>query len=328
MSANLIHLHHVFQVFCHLFVSKKDFLCTPNALSDQFSSAWNHLLEILPTEDETSHLAFQTLMKWLFVETVLLSNANGYTFPENRLETLIAVLCNETKDMRDYIGKLSDEMQKYNDLNYFVCKALWKVSDKFSAPSSDHSMWNYFYLMKAVSVDEKHLNCGSVSTIGDLNDFTFDEKQLRKYYQYGWINFLRASLPEKLYIHVLVVLDEKKVAQFKNPCLLGDFLIESYNKGGAVALLALNGLFTLIHKHNLELPDFYTRFYALFRPEIFHTRYRARFFFLADIFLSSTYLPAYLVAAFAKKMARLCLTAPAYSQLHVIPFIGEYYGRC
>ena len=39
-------------------------------------------------------------------------------------------------------------------------------------------------------------------------------------------------------------------------------------------------------------------------------RQRARFFELADVFLSSGLVPAYTAAAFAKRFARLALTAP------------------
>jgi hypothetical protein len=39
-------------------------------------------------------------------------------------------------------------------------------------------------------------------------------------------------------------------------------------------------------------------------------RQRARFFELADVFLSSGLVPAYTAAAFAKRFARLSLTAP------------------
>ena len=35
-----------------------------------------------------------------------------------------------------------------------------------------------------------------------------------------------------------------------------------------------------------------------------HVKYRARFFHLSDLFLSSTHLPEYLVAAFVKRLAR------------------------
>jgi len=58
--------------------------------------------------------------------------------------------------------------------------------------------------------------------------------------------------------------------------------------GGAISLLALNGLFVLIHQHNLEYPDFYRKLYGLLDPSVFHIKYRARFFHLADLFLSSS----------------------------------------
>ncbi|OQR72779.1 nucleolar complex protein 4-like [Tropilaelaps mercedesae] len=317
------------KIFRHVFVTDDGFFSASSEipLRLEFDSAWMYLLDVLAAAEGPSELALQTLLKWIEVETLKGSNEKLYAFPESRLEKFIAVLCEGKTDMKRHIGKLTEKMQEFDDLNFFVCKALWKVSDKFVKPTTEKAIWNYFYLIKAVRVRDKVSDDEVLPTFGPSESFPFSFKELRKFYQYAWINFLRASLPEKLYIHVLVVLDDKKVELFKNPCLLADFLIESYNKGGAVALLALNGLFTLIHKYNLELPDFYSRLYALFRPEVFYTKYRARFFFLADVFLSSTHLPAYLVAAFAKKMARLALTAPAYSQLHVIPFIGNLIIR-
>jgi U3 small nucleolar RNA-associated protein 19 len=108
----------------------------------------------------------------------------------------------------------------------------------------------------------------------------------------------------------------------QKPILLTDFLMESYDIGGSISLLALNGVFILITKHNLEYPDFYKKLYALCTPDLLHAKYRARFFHLADIFLSSTHLPEYLVAAFAKRLSRLALTGPANALLMVLPFIG------
>ena len=99
------------------------------------------------------------------------------------------------------------------------------------------------------------------------------------------------------------------------PLLLTDFLLASYSVGGAISLLALSSVYTLISQHNLEFPQFYVKLYQLFSPEVMHVKYRARFFHLSSLFLSSTHLPEYLVAAFVKRLARLCLTAPA----HCIP---------
>lgn len=57
--------------------------------------------------------------------------------------------------------------------------------------------------------------------------------------------------------------------------------------GGAVSLMALNGLFVLMTKYNLEYPDFYTKLYNIMDNEIFSAKYKARFFHLLDIFLQS-----------------------------------------
>lgn len=48
--------------------------------------------------------------------------------------------------------------------------------------------------------------------------------------------------------------------------------MQSYHVGGAISVLALGGVFALMQKHNLEYPDFYTKLYALFKPEILHVR--------------------------------------------------------
>lgn len=65
----------------------------------------------------------------------------------------------------------------------------------------------------------------------------------------------------------------------------------------------------------------------MFEPEIFHTKYKARLFYLADIFLSSSHLPENLVAAFAKRLARLALVAPPQDVITIIYFIGNLILR-
>lgn len=57
--------------------------------------------------------------------------------------------------------------------------------------------------------------------------------------------------------------------------------------GGAVSLMALNGLFVLMNSYNLEYPDFYTKLYNIMGNEIFQAKYKARFFHLLDKFLMS-----------------------------------------
>ena len=89
--------------------------------------------------------------------------------------------------------------------------------------------------------------------------------------------------------------------------------------------MALNGIFILITEHNLEYPQFYAKFYALFDGNLLHAKYVERFFRKAELFLRSTYLPAYLVASFIKKSIRLCLNAPPAMILVVLGMIFNLF---
>ncbi|KAG0173975.1 hypothetical protein DFQ28_002981 [Apophysomyces sp. BC1034] len=142
-----------------------------------------------------------------------------------------------------------------------------------------------------------------------------------------WIKLLKLPLTEEIYKKTLLILHKRVLPHMIEPKMLMDFLTDSYNVGGAVSLLALNGLFTLITEHNLDYPDFYHKLYNLLDRNVMHVKYRSRFFRLLDIFLSSAYLPAALVAAFIKRMARLSLTAPPAASVTVIPFIYNLLKR-
>lgn len=125
------------------------------------------------------------------------------------------------------------------------------------------------------------------------------------------------------------------------PTMLLDWLVDSVDAGGATSLLALNGLFTLMIKHNLDYPAFYPKLYALLggstrdaatgktttTPSVLHMRYRSRFLRLLDTFLSSTHLPATLVASFAKRLSRLSLRAPPAAVVSVLPLIWTMLKR-
>lgn len=76
-----------------------------------------------------------------------------------------------------------------------------------------------------------------------------------------------------------------------------------------------------------EYPEFYTKLYSMLEPDILLVKFRAKFFFWTDIFMSSTHLPAYLVAAFIKRASRIALTAPIDALVILIPFIGNMLIR-
>lgn len=144
----------------------------------------------------------------------------------------------------------------------------------------------------------------------------------------NWLLLLNGELSLEQYKTVLLILHKRIIVHFHSPTKLMDFLTDSYNlqssdanAGGVVPILALNGLFELMLRYNLEYPNFFIKLYQLITPNLMHVKYRARFFRLMDTFLSSTHLSAHLVASFIKRLARLTLESSPAAIVSVIPFV-------
>ncbi|CAK9177930.1 unnamed protein product [Ilex paraguariensis] len=126
---------------------------------------------------------------------------------------------------------------------------------------------------------------------------------------------------------VLVTLHQAVIPHLCNPIMLCDFLTRSYDLGGVISVMALNGLYVLMTQHGLEYPNFYEKLYALLEPSIFMAKHRANFFQLLDSCLKSPLLPAYLAAAFTKKLSRLTLSVPPSGALVIIALIHNLLRR-
>ncbi|EJS41284.1 noc4p [Saccharomyces arboricola H-6] len=154
-----------------------------------------------------------------------------------------------------------------------------------------------------------------------------NDSKFKSNFEKNWLSLLNGQLSLQQYKTILLILHKRIIPHFHTPTKLMDFLTDSYNlqstnkNAGVIPILALNGLFELMKRFNLEYPNFYTKLYQIINPDLMHVKYRARFFRLMDIFLSSTHLSAHLVASFIKRLARLTLESPPSAIVSVIPFV-------
>ncbi|GAA5917434.1 hypothetical protein JCM5296_001624 [Sporobolomyces johnsonii] len=149
----------------------------------------------------------------------------------------------------------------------------------------------------------------------------------RRAFQDFCLAILALPIREEDSKRVLIMLHRQVLPHMTEPRRLMDWLVDCADRGGTVGILALNGLFTLMQKHNLEYPDFYTKLYSLLDRSVMHVRYRPRFFRLLDVFLSSSHVPATLVAAFIKRLARLALSASPAAIVTVVPLVYNLLKR-
>ncbi|SGY16295.1 BQ5605_C012g06834 [Microbotryum silenes-dioicae] len=143
----------------------------------------------------------------------------------------------------------------------------------------------------------------------------------RRVFQDCVLALLSLPLDEAQSKRVLSILHRQVLPHMTDPKRLMDWLVDCTTQGGTIAILALNGLFTLMQKHNLEYPNFYSTLYSLLTRSLLHTRYRPRFFRLLIIFLSSTHISASLVASFIKRLSRLALSAPPSAIVTIVPLV-------
>ncbi|ORX98239.1 CBF-domain-containing protein [Basidiobolus meristosporus CBS 931.73] len=304
-------------------------------LRDHYIQYYNHLLKLLSHKEPTLQVtALNLLLDFTAKETTVTG-----VFPNFLYYKIVETLANN----ENFNGGLQSSLMEkylnyYDDLRYYFLKDLAKVFSTELTRSTDKSklVANGFAILeqlRTMPTDES-----------EIDEFWTDEPKVdesdaekkplllqlqahRKVFSDCWIAFLRLPLTTDIYKKVLVMMHKKIIVHLPQPTLLMDFLTDSYNAGGAISLLALNGLFTLIHEHNLDYPDFYKKLYALLDRNVLHVKYRSRFFRLLDLFLSSTHLSSSLVAAFVKRLARLSLSAPPAGIIIIIPIIYNLLKR-
>lgn len=144
----------------------------------------------------------------------------------------------------------------------------------------------------------------------------------RKAAREAWMSIFRAQLSTEQRKSLLNITTTQLLPWFTNHIeLLADFLTDSFNQGGATSLLALNGIFSLMTVKNLDYPEFYGKLYSLLDEDVLHSKHRSRFFRLLETFMSSTHLPASMIASFIKRLSRLALQAPPGAIVWIIPWI-------
>ncbi|KAI8929822.1 CBF/Mak21 family-domain-containing protein [Entophlyctis helioformis] len=259
-----------------------------------------------------------------------------------------SLICPSDQLSSALLAKILDTLNAYDDLRFFFFRAASKImmdrledaedvpakkrarssgsaAQEPKAPVSIRSAFAIISKLRPAPSNAGQMSVlceGSMTGMDNSKNNSLDRAlNYQRAFSDCWLAFMRYPLPKDIYKAILESLHQKIIPHLHQPVLLMDFLVDAYNSGGIVSLLALNGVFTLIHEHNLDYPDFFAKLYALFDPSLLHYKYRARFFRLVELFLSSSYLPAYMVSAFVKRMARLCLLSPPAGIVMILPFI-------
>ncbi|XP_057347818.1 nucleolar complex protein 4 homolog isoform X6 [Manis pentadactyla] len=277
----------------------------------RYHSCCNRLGELLAHPSfQVQELALGTLMKFVQLEGAHPLEKpkweGNYLFPRQLFKSVVEGVLSPEEDHSLLLSQFREYLE-HDDICYHTMQAATDVVVQVANGHPEQvplTFWNNaFTLLSAVSLPHQEsealnfyvkragaaggwgLGWGKVHVASSPPTL----QEHKKAFQLMWLSFLKYKLPLSLCKKVLVIMHDSILPHLAQPSLMIDFLTHAYNMGGAVSLLALNGLFILIHEHNLEYPDFYRKLYGLLDPSIFHVKYRARFFHLADLFLSSSH---------------------------------------
>lgn len=286
-------------------------------------------LELLNVK-ELESVGFNSVMQLIRLSSAGVTE--DYSFPIDILRNLIEIIISKNEKETDLYDLLDEAINSYRDIRYYTLRIAGQISKSIQDNKTQSSSTAYKGLFKIIS----EIVMESDSEEAELNPF-FVEAQLPaalstckghlQEFSSCWLSFLQgvSAIEPKLHRSFLLIVNDRIIPYMAKPALLADYLTDSFNAGGLVSLLALNGLFTLMHRHNLDYPSFFPKLYSILDSNILHCRYRKRFCKLFSLFMTSTHIPAYLVAAFVKRIARLSLDASPAVINWVIPFIYNMF---
>ena len=285
------------------------------------------------------------------------------TFADYLLIDVCRQLLSEDNNNRELIQNYAENYLDFDDVIHYTLKAIQQILNERTGEDTSPDVLtqrkvvlirNAFELLSAIRIKlpkelvprlkkrnpkaakkrksgEEEVKIGNiilcVRTQPDQKCFKINYERDADLFAAVWTQFLSRRLPKDLYKKVLLLLDKQLIQHFRNPLVLTDFLVNSYDVGGVVSLLSLSSLYVLIQKCNLNYPKFYQKLYQLLSPGILHVQYRARFLFWTDVFLSSTHISSQIVASFVKRLSRIALTATPDAILILLPMIGNLLIR-
>ncbi|KAK7207522.1 nucleolar complex protein [Myxozyma melibiosi] len=304
-------------------------------LKEKYKEFKTDLVLLLAAEDaEAAYTSLTILIRIAKEESTYLSpNKGEYHFAKTLLKRITSALLNLSSDdlllefVEQYVDKYHDI--RYHFLNSACMVAVEQAEDQTAEEQSlfTANLLSALTTLSSFPIDSSELTEFLVDVPSEAKTPVKKLSSQRGALQDCWLAILKRPLTVEQYKYILQVMHKKIVPNINKPQLLMDFLTDSYDTGGVVSLLSLNALFLLMQKYNLDYPNFYTKLYALLDRNILHVKHRSRFFRLLDLFLSSTHLPAALVASFVKRLSRLALSAPPSAIVIIVPFTYNLLKR-
>ncbi len=244
-----------------------------------------------------------------------------------------------TKGTDDVIVELTDKyLSVYHDLRYYFFTVFSKIDfgldEEESNQKSETKYTNnelqeifdkVYYILsyfKTIELNPEAINNPEYLWVKNPPFLKkYDERLMKKAFQTAWLHALSFPLKDEQHHKVLLIIHKRIMPYMVQPILLTDYITANVDNGGTSGVLAMNGLYELVRKYNLDYAGIYTKLYSLLDDSILQMEYRSRFFRILETMLSSPTLSSAIVASFIKRLARIALHAQPSAGVIIPPFI-------
>lgn len=246
-------------------------------------------------------------------------------FSSSIYANLVATIidANDGSDLRSVF--IDDYLSVYHDCKFFTLENISNYASQPLQISTIDTLIDILSSLKPPSVqgnEESQYFIESSSKLKKKGKDVITPSSIRRAASAAWLAVLSSSsLTITHRKRLLEILAPTVLPWLTRPETLFDFLTTSFDQGDSLSLLSLSGIYHLITAKNLDYPSFYAKLYSLLTPSLMHSKHRSRFLRHLQTFLSSTHLPATLVASFIKRLSRLCLYSPPAAIVAVVPYI-------
>lgn len=317
------------KVFCHLHIQNRMSRRSSAPENERLVTDWlwhrceefkEILLEALRTETEESEInkIIFILYEMMKAEVSASPDRTGSYWAR---ESIFYRVLSSTLGNKSDLG-LSHLMHSYiephNDLHPLLAQSLKAIIQDGGRFYQTNTVG------RIISILSRPLWQMSKSLPGTKHQSLFFERSARSWilpadFTPVWSSLLRLELQTAHRRKILELVPTHIGPAMSRPEVLLDFLSQCCDQGGTEALLALSGLHYLIQEKGLDYPALYNRLYSLLDNNVLHKKQRSKILRLLRKYLSSTHLPAALVASFVKRLSRLCLYGPPAAIVVIVP---------
>uniref|UniRef100_A0A7S3XGK9 CCAAT-binding factor domain-containing protein n=1 Tax=Picocystis salinarum TaxID=88271 RepID=A0A7S3XGK9_9CHLO len=252
--------------------------------------------------------------------------ASGGRFDEGTYEELLlSILREEERERRcDSLASLADEATKFLDVRactWKICANLLHKMQKKGKKKRERMVKQVGLVLLVLPAKFEDGTKGKRKALADTlpdaeknakegRDSWWRKKSKQKlWFSRAWTELLLGGTPDTAVLKlVLPRLRDDVLPNLQEPLMLSNLLLDLTDVGGATGARSLGALLDLVQQHGLECPRVYDKVYRLLDQKRFASLFprsgKGEGPILLSRLLSSTHVPAYVAAAYAKRMAR------------------------